>query len=255
MNSKTSPAEEGLPLPRHVAIIMDGNGRWAQMRHLPRVEGHRRGVASVDACAQAAREMGIRALTLFAFSSENWKRPKDEVSALMALFVRVLRAQRERFVASGIRLRIAGDVSAFSDELRNVIAETEAATSECTGMDLVVCANYGGRWDIAQAMRSILKEEPLAARHPEMIDEELIGRHLALPWSGDVDLMIRTGGEFRLSNFLLWQAAYAELYFTPELWPDFTAESLERAVRWYQGRERRFGLTSEQVCAARRAPC
>lgn len=244
------PDSSEKPLPRHVAVIMDGNGRWAKQRRMPRVEGHRRGVAAVDACAQAARRMGIRALTLFAFSSENWKRPADEVSALMGLFVRVLRGQRERFVASGIRLRVAGDTSAFSDELRGVIAETEAATGHCTGMDLIVAANYGGRWDIAQAMRSILREEPLAASHPEMIDEELIARHLALPYAGDVDLMIRTGGESRLSNFLLWQSAYAELYFTEELWPDFTGESLERAVRWYQGRERRFGLISEQLGAS-----
>ena len=155
--------------------------------------------------------------------------------------------QREKLVKNDIRLHVAGDVSAFSDPLRKAIEETERATEHCSAMQLTICANYGGRWDIVQAVRSILKEEPLAASHPVMIDEELISRHLALPWAGDVDLMIRTGGESRISNFLLWQAAYAELYFTPVLWPDFREEHLLEAIRWFTGRERRFGLTSEQL--------
>ncbi len=234
-------------LPVHVAVIMDGNGRWAKSRMLPRVEGHRRGVAAVRRCTEAARKLGIRALTLFAFSSENWKRPADEVNALMRLFARVLRDECPVFLANGIRLRVAGDVQAFSPELQLVIRETEEATAGCSAMALTVCANYGGRWDILQAMRRIAAEEPLCAKHPEMIDEELVSRHLAMPWAGDVDLMIRTGGESRISNFLLWQAAYAELYFTEELWPDFTEESLKQAVLWYQGRERRFGRISEQL--------
>ena len=236
-------------LPGHVAVIMDGNGRWAKQRRLPRVEGHRRGVRAVNACTEAARRAGIRSLTLFAFSSENWKRPADDVSALMSLCVQVLRVQQPRLLKYDIRLRVAGDTSVFNPELRDLIAETEQATSGCRGMTLTICANYGGRWDIAQAVRRLLWEEPLAASHPEMIDEESIGRHLALDWAGDVDLLIRTGGESRLSNFLLWQSAYAELYFTPELWPDFTEKSFLAALRWYAGRERRFGLTSEQVAS------
>ena len=241
----SEPENRGLP--SHVAVIMDGNGRWAKRCGLPRVEGHRRGAAAVDACTAEARRLGIRHLTLFAFSSENWHRPEDEVGALMKLFLTVLRTKRSRMAENGIRLRIAGDRTRFSRELQDAILETEEATSHCSAMDLTVCANYGGRWDIVQAVRSALREEPLLARHPEAIDEEVLCRHLALPWAGNVDLMIRTGGESRISNFLLWQSAYAELYFTPELWPDFTGESLRRAVAWFQGRERRFGRTSEQV--------
>ena len=178
--------EEAKPvktLPRHVAVIMDGNGRWAKNRHMPRVEGHRRGVSAVESCTEAARRAGIKALTLFAFSSENWKRPEEEVSALMRLFGLMLVNQREKLVKNDIRLHVAGDVSAFSDPLRQAIEETERATEHCSAMQLTICANYGGRWDIVQAVRSILKEEPLAASHPAMIDEELISRYLALPWA------------------------------------------------------------------------
>ena len=236
-------------IPRHIAVIMDGNGRWARMRGLPRVQGHRRGEGAVELCVQAARKASVKSLTLFAFSSENWKRPQAEVSALMELFERALTLQAGKFVKNDIRLRVAGDVSAFSPRLRGAIARCEEQTASCSGMNLTICANYGGRWDVVQALRGILAEEPLAAQHPEMIDEESVSRHSALPWAGDVDLLIRTGGESRLSNFMLWQCAYAELYFTDELWPDFTEESLWRAIRWYAGRERRFGLTSEQVAA------
>ena len=239
-------------LPRHVAVIMDGNGRWARTHGLPRVEGHRRGEGSVERCVQAARKASVRSLTLFAFSSENWKRPPGEVSALMELFERALVSQKGKFLKNGIRLRVAGDVSAFNPGLREAIVRTEQDTAHCTGMNLTICANYGGRWDIVQAMRAILAEEPLAARHPEMIDEEAVSRHCALPWAGDVDLLIRTGGESRVSNFLLWQCAYAELYFTDELWPEFSEDSFYRALRWFAGRERRFGLTSEQVAAQAR---
>lgn len=235
--------------PCHVAIIMDGNGRWAQRRLMPRAEGHRRGVQSVRRVIEAAAKKGIRYLTLFAFSSENWKRPADEVNALMRLFATALKKEAQAMLEHGVRLRVAGDLSAFSEEIRESIRQSEAITAHCDAMVLTVCANYGGRWDIVQAFRNILQRDPSVALHPEKITEELVDANLAFDWAPAVDLMIRTGGEQRISNFILWQAAYAELFASPTLWPDFGQADLEEALNWYAGRQRRFGMTGEQVQA------
>jgi undecaprenyl diphosphate synthase len=230
------------PVPRHVAIIMDGNGRWAKARGKPRVFGHTRGVDAVRASLQACGERGIEYLTLFAFSSENWRRPADEVSTLMKLFVSALRREVNRLVELGVRMRVVGDVSAFDAELRRLIAESEQRTELNVKLNLTICANYGGRWDIAQAARRAAEEGAGAA-----VTEEGIARHLALSFAPDPDLLIRTGGERRISNFLLWQLAYSELHFSDVLWPDFDAAELDRALAWYATRQRRFGMTGEQL--------
>jgi len=236
------------PVPRHVAIIMDGNGRWAKARGKPRVFGHTRGVDAVRASLQACGERGIEYLTLFAFSSENWRRPPDEVSTLMKLFVSALRREVNKLVELGVRMRVVGDLSAFDAELRNLIAESEQKTERNARLHLTICANYGGRWDIAQAARRAAQES--AAEGSGSLAEEDIARHLALSFAPDPDLLIRTGGERRISNFLLWQLAYSELHFTDVLWPDFDAAELDRALAWYATRQRRFGMTGEQVDAA-----
>jgi undecaprenyl diphosphate synthase len=235
-------------VPRHVAIIMDGNGRWAKARGKPRVFGHTRGVDAVRASLQACGERGIEYLTLFAFSSENWRRPADEVSTLMKLFVSALRREVNKLVELGVRMRVVGDVSAFDAELRNLIAESEQKTEHNAKLHLTICANYGGRWDIAQAARRAA--EASAAEGSGSLAEEDIARHLALSFAPDPDLLIRTGGERRISNFLLWQLAYSELHFTDVLWPDFDAAELDRALAWYATRQRRFGMTGEQVGVA-----
>jgi undecaprenyl diphosphate synthase len=232
-------------VPRHVAIIMDGNGRWAKARGKPRVFGHTRGVDAVRASLQACGERGIEYLTLFAFSSENWRRPADEVSTLMKLFVSALRREVSKLVELGVRIRVVGDVSAFDAELRRQIAEAELKTGHNARLNLTICANYGGRWDIAQAARHAAEER--AAAGPAALTEDDIARHLALSFAPDPDLLIRTGGERRISNFLLWQLAYAELHFSDVLWPDFDAAELDRALAWYATRQRRFGMTGEQL--------
>ena len=235
-------------VPRHVAIIMDGNGRWAKARGKPRVFGHTRGVDAVRASLQACGERGIEYLTLFAFSSENWRRPADEVSTLMKLFVSALRREVNKLAELGVRIRVVGDVSAFDAELRREIAESEQKTEHNARLHLTICANYGGRWDIAQAARRAADAH--AAQGSGGLAEEDIARHLALSFAPDPDLLIRTGGERRVSNFLLWQLAYSELHFTDVLWPDFDAAELDRALAWYATRQRRFGMTGEQVGAA-----
>lgn len=227
-------------IPQHVAVIMDGNGRWAKARFMPRVEGHRRGMAALRRLTEAARRLGVRHLTVFAFSSENWKRPADEVNTLMQLFVRGLREQTPLMLEADIELHVVGDVGAFPADLQETIRETEAATAHCRSMSLNICANYGGRWDIVDAVNRLI-----AAGRP--VTQETISQNLNMPWAGPVDLMIRTGGEQRISNFILWQAAYAELWFTEVLWPDFEARDLEEALHWFAGRERRFGKTSDQI--------
>jgi len=229
-------------MPRHVAIIMDGNGRWAKARGKPRVFGHTRGVEAVRASMQACGERGIEYLTLFAFSSENWRRPPDEVSTLMKLFVSALRREVSRLVELGVRMRVVGDVSAFDAELRRLITESEQKTEGNDKLHLTICANYGGRWDITQAARR-------AAEGSASLTEDDIERHLALSFAPEPDLLIRTGGERRISNFLLWQLAYSELHFSDVLWPDFDAAELDRALDWYATRQRRFGMTGEQVGA------
>jgi len=245
-----SAADRPPAIPRHVAVIMDGNGRWATARHLPRVAGHNRGVDAVRRVAEACGRRGVEYLTLFAFSSENWRRPADEVSTLMRLFVTALQKEVAKLHENGVRLRVAGDRSMLDSELQRLIASAEAQTAANTRLNLTVCASYGGRWDLVQAMRAMLAEDATLAQRPQQIDEARLSSHLALNFAPDPDLLIRTGGERRISNFLLWQLAYAEIYFSDELWPDFDAVALDAALAWYAQRERRFGRTSQQLAAA-----
>lgn len=242
------PTTSGVP--RHVAIIMDGNGRWAKARMLPRVAGHTRGVDTVREIVEACVRRGVAYLTLFAFSSENWRRPADEVSVLMGLFIRVLEREVRRLHANGVRLVIVGDLSAFEPRLQQLIGDSMQATAGNRGLTLTICANYGGRWDILQATRRMLAASPELAAHPERIGETDLAPYLAMQHAPEPDLFIRTGGEQRISNFLLWQLAYSELYFTEVYWPDFNAAELDRAFQSFRERERRFGRTSDQVHAA-----
>lgn len=231
-------------VPRHVAMIMDGNGRWAKQRFLPRVAGHKRGLETVRAMVKACRERGIGFLTLFAFSSENWRRPPDEVSFLMELFVRALEQEIERLHSNSVRFRAIGDLSRFEPKLVRLIEQAEALTANNQSLTLTVAVNYGGRWDMLQAVQRMLAARPEIASG---FTESDLAPHFALSYAPEPDLFIRTGGEQRISNFLLWQLAYTELYFTDTLWPDFDAAALDRAIASYQQRERRFGRTSEQL--------
>ncbi|MCB1760119.1 MAG: isoprenyl transferase [Gammaproteobacteria bacterium] len=240
-------------LPRHVAIIMDGNGRWAQERGLPRFAGHKAGVEAVRAVVEQCVKLEIRVLTLFAFSSENWKRPAKEVSLLMDLFMMALNREVKRLRRNNVRLRIIGDHSAFAEKLQHKIREAEATTAACDGLILQVAANYGGRWDLTRAVQKIAALAASGELDPAEITEESISAELSTAGLPDPDLFIRTGGEQRLSNFLLWQSAYAELYLTPTLWPDFNQAAFAEALREFAGRQRRFGRTTEQVQAAERA--
>ena len=221
----------------HVAIIMDGNGRWAKRRLLPRAEGHRQGVEALNRVVEAAARLGIERLTVFAFSSENWARPAPEVAMLMKLFAQALHRWCEPLAKAGVRLRVIGDKTAFSDSVKEAIEASERATANGANMELVIAANYGGRWDVCQATQQVI-DAGLD------VTPENLSKYMTVP---DVDLLIRTGGECRISNFLLWQSAYAEIYFTERLWPDFAAGDLEDALAWYVRRERRFGRTSEQL--------
>ncbi len=234
-------------MPRHVAIIMDGNGRWASKRLLPRVAGHRKGVEAVRAAVRASIENGIEYLTLFAFSSENWRRPAEEVSILMDLFARALEVEVAKLHSNGIRLKVVGDTSRFDRRIRELVVAGEALTAGNRRLTLTVAANYGGRWDVAQAARSYFADHPeaLAANRP--LVPEAFEPYLAMAYAPEPDLFIRTGGEKRISNFLLWQLAYTELYFTDLLWPDFDAAAMRAAIDSYGTRERRYGRTSEQV--------
>jgi undecaprenyl diphosphate synthase len=236
-------------VPRHLAIIMDGNGRWARSRRLPRIAGHRRGVEAVRATVRACAERGIGYLTLFAFSSENWRRPAEEVALLMQLFQAALSSEVEKLHRNGVRLKVVGDTSRFDPKIRRLIDEGERLTAGNDRLTLTVAANYGGRWDIMQALSALLKDKgPLQA-----VDEGALAPYLAMSYAPEPDLFIRTGGEQRISNFLLWQLAYSELYFTETLWPDFDAAALDAAIASYRSRERRFGRTSEQVQDTKRA--
>ncbi len=235
-------------LPQHIAIIMDGNGRWAQKRHMPRTVGHAKGAAGVKALVEHCAKLGIKCLTLFAFSTENWKRPADEVSTLMGLFVQYLEKEMGVLAAAGVRLKVIGDVAGFTAELQTRIQLAESATQHKDAITLCVAANYGGQWDVVQAVKNWQTAHPNAdASH---LTQEQLAQHLSTAGMPDVDLLIRTGGEQRISNFLLWQAAYAELYFTDALWPDFDQAQLEKAIDWYGQRQRRFGLTSDQFLKA-----
>jgi len=241
------PAER---LPRHVAIIMDGNGRWAQGRRLPRFAGHKAGVDAVRRVVEQCVELNIEVLTLFAFSSENWRRPKREVSLLMDLFLSVLNREVKRLRRNGVRLKIIGDRSAFSSKLQSRITDAELNTAECTGLTLQVAANYGGRWDITEATKALARQVKIGQIDPEQITEDDLTAVLSTAGLHDPDLFIRTGGEQRLSNFLLWQSAYSEIYFTDLLWPDFDRDAFIAALNSFAGRLRRFGKTSEQARAA-----
>ena len=248
--SSTRDIPETRTVPRHVAIIMDGNGRWAKQRLLPRVAGHRKGVEAVRGVVRGCLELGVEYLTLFAFSSENWRRPADEVSILMDLFLRALEQEVAKLDENGIRFKVVGDTSRFDPRIRELIAAGEALTAGNARLTLSIAANYGGRWDIAQAARRYFALNPEALREDAPMRPEAIEPFLAMAYAPEPDLFIRTGGEQRISNFLLWQLAYTELHFTDLLWPDFDAAALDAAIAWYQERERRFGRTSEQVQAA-----
>lgn len=233
--------------PRHIAIIMDGNGRWARQRFLPRPFGHREGVKAVRRVVNACVDRGIEILTLFAFSSENWRRPSWEVNLLMRLFLISLRNEINALQQNNVRIRFVGDRSAFSAALQAVIQEAETVTAANTAITLVIAANYGGRWDIVQAARRLAKEVQQGVLTPEQINAEQFDRFLSLYGLPEPDLFIRTGGEQRISNFLLWQLAYTELYFTDRYWPDFDAADLDQACAAFAQRQRRFGQTGEQV--------
>ena len=247
--SSTQEVPAHSDVPRHVAIIMDGNGRWAKRQHLPRIAGHRRGVEAVRATVRACAERGIGFLTLFAFSSENWRRPAEEVQLLMQLFQMALTSEVEKLHKNGVRLKVVGDTRRFDVNIRRAIEQGERLTSGNKGLTLTIAANYGGRWDILQALNKLVKDKGV----PDQIDEKALAPYLAINYAPEPDLFIRTGGEQRISNFLLWQLAYTELYFTETLWPDFGATALDEAIASYRSRERRFGRTSEQLLAAKRA--
>ncbi|MCD6060060.1 MAG: farnesyl-diphosphate synthase [Moraxellaceae bacterium] len=234
-------------LPRHVAIIMDGNNRWAKRRGLPGPEGHKAGESAVRRIVEHAARSGIEVLTVFAFSSENWRRPESEVAALMSLFLEALTKKVGELHQNGIRLRFIGDLSRFSPELQSGMQEAVHLTRDNVRMTLVIAVNYGGQWDMAHAAQRLAIEVAEARLTPAEITPERMGHFVQMADLPPVDLLIRTGGEMRISNFLLWQTAYAEFYFTDALWPDFDAAELDRALADYSGRQRRFGRTSEQV--------
>jgi len=241
---QTNPASTDVP--RHIAIIMDGNGRWAKRRLMPRVAGHRKGVEALRGVIRACAERGVSHLTVFAFSSENWRRPQEEVTLLMELFMRALENEVARLHENDIRFRVIGDLSGFSGRIQTLIRDAEALTRNNTRLTFTVAANYGGRWDIVQAVKRLMATGVTA----EALDESALAQQLSMAEAPEPDLFIRTGGEQRISNFLLWQLAYTELYFTDALWPDFDAVALDAAIASYRARERRFGRTSEQVRTA-----
>ena len=271
-DSSTQSIPQTDNMPRHIAVIMDGNGRWAKQRFMPRVAGHKRGVESVRETVKACGELGVKYLTLFAFSSENWRRPADEVSVLMQLFIRALESEVAKLHTNGIRFKVVGDLSPFDSRIRDLIASGEALTRDNDRLTLTIAANYGGRWDILQAANKVhqAKLQQIRASQAENarngspvldvgamqsagsddISEAELAANLSLSYAPEPDLFIRTGGEERVSNFLLWQLAYTEFYFTPELWPDFGRAGLMKAINSYRTRERRFGRTSEQLAPA-----
>ncbi|MGH1461683.1 MAG: polyprenyl diphosphate synthase [Neptuniibacter sp.] len=239
--------------PRHIAIIMDGNNRWAKERKLPGLAGHKAGVDCVRSVIEGCVEQGVEALTLFAFSSENWKRPPLEVKGLMELFKIALDRESKKLLKNNIRLRVVGDKAAFSSSLQKKIAKAEALTADCDGLQLNVAANYGGRWDIVTAAKVLAEKCVLGELSPDMITENCFSSHMSMADLPEPDLCIRTGGEQRISNFLIWQFAYTELYFSDLYWPDFDKRALSEAIDSYCGRERRFGKTSEQLEAEENA--
>lgn len=243
MSNSNWPAD----LPRHVAVIMDGNGRWARSRGLPRIAGHRRGADAVRALVQSCGERGIPYLTLFAFSSENWRRPATEVKLLLELFLKALDNEVQKLHENGVRFRVIGEIDRFGEKIAARIRAAEQLTRDNQRLTLTIAANYGGRWDIAQATRQLAIAATEGRIDPASITPELLEPYLSMAGLPEPDLFIRTGGEQRISNFLLWQLAYTELYFTPTLWPDFDRAQFELALTSFTGRQRRFGRTGEQV--------
>ena len=244
-NSQLSPES----LPKHIAIIMDGNGRWAKAQGKPRVFGHKNGVAAVRKTISTSAKLGIKAITLFAFSSENWRRPEEEVGVLMELFITVLSTEIKKLHKNNLRLRVIGDISRFNERLQKKIAQAEAMTADNSGMVVNIAANYGGKWDIVEATKEIAIKVANGEIHAGDVNEDMMTQHLTMSDLPEVDLLIRTSGECRISNFMLWQMAYAEMYFTPIYWPEFDENSLIEAVTWFVNRERRFGCTGEQIKA------
>ncbi|MFI3246080.1 MAG: polyprenyl diphosphate synthase [Ferrimonas sp.] len=242
-----APSNPDVAIPRHIAIIMDGNGRWAEAQNKPRVIGHRAGVKTVREITRYCREHQVESLTLFAFSSENWSRPEREVTLLMRLFMVVLRKELKDLASNNVRLSIVGDISAFPSKLQQQIANAEAKTAHCDGLRLNIAANYGGRWDMAHATHRVCQLVQQGEIEVDEVNEATLQRFMALADQPEVDLLIRTGGEQRISNFLLWQCAYAELYFSPTLWPDFADADMDAALASFGCRQRRFGLTGAQV--------
>jgi undecaprenyl diphosphate synthase len=245
--SSTREIPETGSIPIHIAIIMDGNGRWARSRYLPRMAGHKQGVETVRGVIKACIERSVAYLTLFAFSSENWRRPEDEISFLMQLFMGALEQEITKLHENGIRFKVIGDLSKFEPKIIKFIHNGEQLTAKNTRLTLTIAANYGGRWDIMQAMRKMMAQ---STELPLNFEEKNLAQYLSMNYAPEPDLFIRTGGECRVSNFLLWQLAYTELYFTNTLWPDFDEHELELAIQSYQQRERRFGRTSEQLQVA-----
>ncbi len=236
-------------MPRHVAIVMDGNGRWANKRHLPRAAGHKAGVGATRKIVESCAKKNIEALTIFAFSSENWNRPESEVSALMSLFISTIMAEVRKLNKKNVCVKFIGERTRFSEKLQNSINESEQLTRNNTGLHLNIAANYGGRWDVINACRQIVEEVKNNKTTIDDIDEDRFNSFMSLSELPAPDLLIRTGGEQRISNFLIWQLAYSELYFVDTLWPDFSDEDLDAALDWYAGRQRRFGKTGQQLVA------
>ncbi len=234
-------------IPKHVAIIMDGNGRWAQKKGSPRIAGHKAGVETVRSVIQACAEKGIEVLTLFAFSSENWRRPEKEVSLLMGLFLAALQREVKKLHKNDVRLKIVGDVTAFDKKIQEQIIKSEELTKNNKRLVLNIAANYGGQWDITQAVKALAKKVETGSLKSDEITSDLISQHLSMNDLPEPDLFIRTGGEQRISNFLIWQLAYSELYFTDTLWPDFDRDAFDLALQSFAGRQRRFGHTGEQI--------
>ena len=234
-----------LNVPKHIAIIMDGNGRWAKKRLLPRFIGHQKGLNAVKRVVSHCAEIGVESLTLFAFSTENWRRPVDEVNKLMALFLKALQREVSKLDENNVQLKIIGDRSAFNDEIQAHIAQAESTTADNDGLVLNIAANYGGRWDMIEAVKRWQAANPES--NISQLDEATLSNYVCLAEHAEPDLLIRTGGEQRISNFLIWQMAYAEFYFTDTLWPDFNEKSIDDAVLSFNQRERRFGQTGDQV--------
>ena len=232
---------------KHIAIIMDGNGRWAQAKGLPRVAGHKEGLESVRSVISDCQKHNIDNLTLFAFSSENWKRPKKEVGFLMDLFISAIKKELNELIKKNIRIHFVGDTTAFNSKLQHQMQQAEFQTTTNTGMNLNIAVNYGGRWDVVQAVQRIAEQVKAGTLEPVSINTDVFAEYLCLSDIPEPDLLIRTSGESRISNFLIWQLAYSELYFTNCLWPDFRSEEFTRAIEWFGGRKRRFGCTAEQI--------